>query len=63
MHVKQAIEFAQFLADAARPIARRYFRTPLGITRKADESAVTVADQEIESTFARLSTNDFPTTA
>lgn len=54
MHDKQALEFAQSLADAARPIALRYFRTPLEITRKTDESAVTVADQEIESTLRTL---------
>lgn len=60
MHVKQALEFAQFLADEARPIALRYFRTPVGITRKTDESTVTMADQEIESTLRPLIHERFP---
>jgi inositol-phosphate phosphatase / L-galactose 1-phosphate phosphatase / histidinol-phosphatase len=60
MHVKQALEFAQFLANTARPITLRYFRTPLGIMRKTDESAVTVVDQEIESTLRPLIHERFP---
>ena len=42
------IEFAGHLADVAGPIAQRYFRQPIGIDQKADESPVTVADREIE---------------
>ncbi|NKB56146.1 MAG: histidinol-phosphatase [Alphaproteobacteria bacterium] len=43
------IELAERLADAARPIAQRYFRTDVAIESKADASPVTRADREIES--------------
>jgi histidinol phosphatase-like enzyme (inositol monophosphatase family) len=54
MDVKQALEFAHYLADRARPIALRYFRDPLSIMRKTDESPVTVADREIEHTLRQV---------
>ena len=41
--------FAASLADAARPLALRHFRTPLRVETKADASPVTVADRAIES--------------
>ncbi|BCP52357.1 histidinol phosphate phosphatase [Kaistia sp. 32K] len=40
--------FAAELADAARPLALSYFRTPLEIISKLDESPVTIADRAIE---------------
>jgi inositol-phosphate phosphatase/L-galactose 1-phosphate phosphatase/histidinol-phosphatase len=43
------IAIAERLADAARPIARRYFRAPLDIETKADETPVTRADREVEA--------------
>lgn len=57
---KQALGFAQHLADAARPIALRYFRTSLDIIWKADESPVTVADREIESLLRQLIHERYP---
>jgi histidinol phosphatase-like enzyme (inositol monophosphatase family) len=48
MDTGQALAFGNYLADCARKIALRYFRTPLDITLKTDESPVTVADREIE---------------
>lgn len=44
----QLIAFAATLANLAGPIARRYFRQPIGIDQKADDSPVTAADREIE---------------
>jgi inositol-phosphate phosphatase/L-galactose 1-phosphate phosphatase/histidinol-phosphatase len=41
---EQALEFAQYLADVGGRIARRYFRGPLKISCKPDQSPVTVAD-------------------
>ena len=41
--------FAAHLADLARPIAKRYFRTDLTITTKPDATPVTLADMEIET--------------
>lgn len=43
------VDLAHELADIARPIAKRYFRQPLEIIDKPDESPVTVADREIEA--------------
>jgi inositol-phosphate phosphatase / L-galactose 1-phosphate phosphatase / histidinol-phosphatase len=41
--------FAETLAELARPIARRYFRSDLTITDKPDATPVTLADMEIET--------------
>ncbi len=43
------LEFAPGLADAAGVIARQYFRQPLDVERKADDSPVTLADRAIEA--------------
>jgi inositol-phosphate phosphatase/L-galactose 1-phosphate phosphatase/histidinol-phosphatase len=40
--------FAETLADAARPIALRHFRTTLLVETKSDHSPVTIADRAIE---------------
>jgi len=52
--------FAEHLADAARPIALRYFRTPLDVERKADASPVTLADREIEQAMRAMIAARFP---
>ena len=52
--------FAETLADAARSVALRYFRTPLGVEYKADESPVTRADREVEETLRTLIGKRFP---
>lgn len=41
--------FAEALAELARPIARRYFRSDLTIIDKPDATPVTLADMEIEA--------------
>lgn len=46
---QEYIEIAERLAAAARPIARRYFRSDVAIESKSDASPVTQADREIES--------------
>lgn len=52
--------FANQLADAARPIAREYFRQPLTIESKADLSPVTIADRAIESELRQLIEDRYP---
>ena len=49
-----AAAFAGRLADAAGEIARRYFRQPLDVETKPDESPVTRADREAEAAMRRL---------
>lgn len=49
----EALQFAQRTADGARDIARCYFRKPLGVEHKGDDSPVTAADREIEAFIRR----------
>lgn len=54
------LAFAHQLADAAGTILRHYFRTPVEVEDKADESPVTIADRETEATLRRLIEGRFP---
>jgi inositol-phosphate phosphatase/L-galactose 1-phosphate phosphatase/histidinol-phosphatase len=55
-----ALALAQQLADVARRIAVRHFRTPVAVTRKSDGSPVTLVDQEIETEMRRMIRAAFP---
>ena len=48
------------LADAARSIALRYFRSNFSFERKQDLSPVTIADRSIEHELTRLISTRFP---
>ena len=48
------LETAVALADAARPIANHYFRSRLSVNSKADQSPVTIADQQIEAAMREI---------
>ncbi len=54
------IELAHRLADAARPVVRRYFRTPVGVDDKPDDSPVTIADREAEAVMRAILARDVP---
>jgi len=54
------VALAERLADAARPIIRRYFRTPFAIDDKDDSSPVTIADREAEAAMRTLIQEAFP---
>ncbi len=43
------VRFAESLADASRPILRKYFRARIDVETKADTSPVTRADRETEA--------------
>ena len=58
--LERELALAQRLADAARPIALRYFRRTLTVEQKADHSPVTVADRTIETELRRLIRAEFP---
>lgn len=47
-------EFANFLADEAAQISRKYFRQAITITSKENQSPVTIADREIELRLREL---------
>ena len=53
--------FAETLADAARAVARRYFRASIDVEYKADGSPVTRADREVEETLTGLVRERFST--
>ena len=48
------VAFAERLADAARPLAKRYFRSGIAADAKSDSSPVTKADREIEETLRAM---------
>jgi inositol-phosphate phosphatase / L-galactose 1-phosphate phosphatase / histidinol-phosphatase len=54
------VTLAEQLAEAARPIIRRYFRTPVAVNDKDDDSPVTIADREAEAAMRVLINRAFP---
>jgi inositol-phosphate phosphatase/L-galactose 1-phosphate phosphatase/histidinol-phosphatase len=56
----ELVALAQSLADAARPIAARYFRTPVTVDDKSDLSPVTIADREAETAMRTLLAKQAP---
>jgi histidinol phosphatase-like enzyme (inositol monophosphatase family) len=50
----ELVDLAHTLADAAGVAQRRYFRTPVSVETKADESPVTIADREAEAAMREL---------
>lgn len=54
------VQLANELADAARPIAARYFRTAVTVDDKSDQSPVTIADREAETAMRELLTKHVP---
>jgi len=50
----ELVSLANSLADAARPIVSRYFRTSVAIDDKSDASPVTIADREAETAMRAL---------
>jgi inositol-phosphate phosphatase / L-galactose 1-phosphate phosphatase / histidinol-phosphatase len=56
----ELVALAERLADAARPIARRYFRTAVAVDDKTDASPVTIADREAETAMRALLTEHVP---
>jgi inositol-phosphate phosphatase / L-galactose 1-phosphate phosphatase / histidinol-phosphatase len=59
--IAQYRDFASHLADLARPIAKRYFRSDLTITTKPDATPVTLADMEIETCIREEIARVYPT--
>jgi len=56
----ELIEFSGRLADAARPVTLKYFRSGLVIDSKTDESPVTRADREAERIIRELIGETWP---
>jgi histidinol phosphatase-like enzyme (inositol monophosphatase family) len=51
---------AHRLADAAGEVQRRYFRTPVAVDTKSDDSPVTIADREAEAVMRDLIGTAYP---
>ena len=58
---REFIALAHRLADASGPVIRGYFRTPVTVADKADESPVTIADREAETALRRILAEHVPT--
>ncbi|MNV42534.1 Histidinol-phosphatase [compost metagenome] len=58
--IEAYLTFATELADVARPLALSYFRTPLEVISKLDESPVTIADRTIEKRLREVIEDRFP---
>jgi inositol-phosphate phosphatase / L-galactose 1-phosphate phosphatase / histidinol-phosphatase len=54
------LAFAHELADRAGEVLRRYYRAPISVDYKADESPVTIADREAEGVMRDLIRARFP---
>ena len=54
------VALAEKLADAARPIIRRYFRVPVAVDDKDDASPVTIADREAEAAMREIIKRTYP---
>jgi len=54
------ISFANFLADESEIIIKQYFRNPLKIDEKEDESPVTIADKKTELKIRELIETKYP---
>src|SRR5215475_5046909 len=56
----ELVALANTLAEAARPITARYFRTPVRVDDKSDLSPVTIADREAETAMRDLLAKHVP---
>jgi inositol-phosphate phosphatase / L-galactose 1-phosphate phosphatase / histidinol-phosphatase len=54
LQLDQHLELANRLADAVRPVSMAYFRSALEIDNKSDESPVSIADREAETTMRAI---------
>jgi inositol-phosphate phosphatase / L-galactose 1-phosphate phosphatase / histidinol-phosphatase len=56
----ELVAFAHRLADVAGGIIRRYWRQPIAVETKADDSPVTIADREAEQALRELIRTTWP---
>jgi len=55
-----ALQLAETMADHAREVIAPYFRSGLNIADKADDSPVTIADQNTEAALRQMLADHFP---
>jgi inositol-phosphate phosphatase/L-galactose 1-phosphate phosphatase/histidinol-phosphatase len=59
-NLDELISFANYLADESTKIIKQYFRNPLKIDEKEDESPVTIADKKTELKIRNLIEIKYP---
>ncbi len=59
-NLETLIEFANYLADEAGKISKKYFRRKIEIETKSGEYPVTIADREVELHLRSLIRNNYP---
>ena len=59
-NLEELISFSNFLADESSKIIKQYFRKPLNIDNKKDESPVTIADKNTELKIRELIEEKYP---
>lgn len=52
--MQESIQLASQLADEAREIVKKYYRTPFEIEKKGDDSPVTIADRAVEKRIREI---------
>lgn len=57
---KEFIDFVKLLAEESGKIIKEYFRKPISIDTKSDESPVTIADKKAEETMRSLIMKTYP---
>jgi len=60
LDLNELISFSNFLADESSKIIKKYFRKPLSIYSKEDESPVTIADKNTELKIRELIESKYP---
>jgi len=58
--MQEFVQLANRLADESGNIIRQYFRTPLDVERKSDDSPVTIADREVEQALREIIEKERP---
>jgi myo-inositol-1(or 4)-monophosphatase len=58
--MKEFKTFAKLLADESAKIIKNYFRKPMNIENKSDDSPVTIADKKAEELMREMIMKEFP---
>lgn len=58
--MQEFIKLANTLADEAREIVKKYYRTPFDIEQKGDSSPVTIADRSVEARIREILEKERP---
>ena len=58
--IDSLVAFAHRLADASGEVIKRYYRQPIAVDSKPDESPVTIADREAEAALRHMIETTYP---